>query len=129
MIDTRCWECFKIDKDGNPLTKQIDMVYIGGGHFKCPKCAAMLDYSEDTYLITITRKEKEGRVCTEFNEMDTKIKEEDIDIIKDDIYDLFSDLCSGCYTCEICWFYYEVGNEEEWDCETAMFSCEEIEEE
>jgi uncharacterized C2H2 Zn-finger protein len=101
------------------------MIYEGAGILKCPKCGAIVDYSENTYKVSITRKSEEGVLYTEIDMVDSRLKK--YVEPEEDFYDLFSDLPVGQFECEVYYLWYQEGPEYEWDCETYLFQSEEIE--
>ncbi len=129
MIDTRCWSCAVIDNKEGTLLKAVDTEYKGKGIFKCPECKEILDLSDSTFMVDISRVQvhEDGWLITEFIKHDERIEPKNRDGFEEDIYDLFNDLPAGKYRCEVYMQWSKYGYEGEWDLETCLFSEEELE--
>ncbi len=137
MLDTRCWNCAKnIEvwddaKDYHPDFAYKE--YQGKGIFKCPRCNDILDISDSTYIIKISREyDEEGELFTNFIEYDHSLKDGK-DSFEEDMneYDVFDHLPFGKYLLEVYWLYYQCGGYEypnEWDLDYAILMEEETKE-
>lgn len=123
MIDTQCYVCIELDDTKGEWCKELPVrTYEGAGKFKCPNCGHILDLSEDTYVIYISREYEDGELYTDFLKMDSEFA--NAYEPQQELYDILDDLPWGKYRCEVYWHWFSCCDD--WDCNTALISTEEV---